>query len=173
VPRRRLIAAAVLGENCFEIKKEDATMYAAAHAANATRFDLPVITDRDAARIRELPGRLEFGHHPGPLSRLLELVSTEAEIVPSAKVGADIVTLGSTVAFRDEHTDTEHVATVVDPREAAPAQRRISVLSPVGMALLGRRIGTLIECAMPDGTQRSLRLLQLHYQPEAAGRDER
>jgi regulator of nucleoside diphosphate kinase len=146
-------------------------MYAAAHA-HATRYDLPVITDMDAARIRELPARLDHGRYLAPLSRLIELVTMEAEIVPSAKVGTDIVTLGSTVSFRDEHTETEHLATVVDPREAAPAERRISVLSPVGMALLGRRIGSFTECAMPDGTRRSIRLLELHYQPEAAGRIE-
>jgi len=146
-------------------------MYAAAHA-HATRHDLPVITDMDAARIRELPARLDYGRQLAPLSRLIELVTTEAEIVPSAKVGADIVTLDSTVSFRDEHTETEHLATVVDPREAAPAERRISVLSPVGMALFGRRIGSLTECAMPDGTRRSIRLLELHYQPEAARRIE-
>lgn len=147
-------------------------MYAAAHAS-VTRHDLRVITDMDAARIRELPVRLDYERQRVPLSRLIELVTTEAEIVPSAKVGADVVTLGSTVSFRDEQTETEHVATVVDPREAAPAERRISVLSPVGMALLGRRIGMLTECAMPNGTRRSIRLLQLHYQPEAAGRAER
>ena len=131
---------------------------------------LPVITELDAARIRELPARLpDRGQGIPSLPKLLELVMTEAEIVPSASVASNIVTVNSTVTFRDELTETEHTATIVYPQDAAPSERRISVLSPMGMALIGRRVGAVTECAMPDGTLRDIRILELHYQPEAAG----
>jgi regulator of nucleoside diphosphate kinase len=145
-------------------------MYATPHRPYPTRSAIPVITEMDAAKIRELAARLpDRGRGVESLPEFMAMVTTEADIVPRDAVGADIVTLNSTVSFRDEQTETEHVATIVHPNEAAPAERRISVLSPMGMALLGRRAGSLTECAMPDGTRRAIRVLELHYQPEAAG----
>jgi len=73
------------------------------------------------------------------------------------------------VSFRDELTDSVHRVTVVYPQEMSVGQRRISVLSPVGSALLGQRVGQVARVALPDGSTRKLRVLELHYQPEAAG----
>ena len=49
------------------------------------------------------------------------------------------------------------------------AERRISVLSPVGRALLGRAVGAVAEVELPDGSVRPIRVLEIHYQPEASG----
>ena len=131
---------------------------------------VPVVTDLDAARIRELGSRLpRFGERLPALSGLIEMVEQEADIVPSTAVGPDVVTVNSTVSFRDEVTDSVHRVTVVYPQEMSVGQRRISVLSPVGSALLGQRVGQVVHAALPDGTTRKLRVLELHYQPEAAG----
>jgi regulator of nucleoside diphosphate kinase len=131
---------------------------------------LPVITELDAARIRELGSRLPADvRNLDELDALIDMVTGEAEIVPGSRIAADIVTVNSRVTFLDQLTATVHTVTVVYPQEFSIDQRRISLLSPVGRALLGRRAGELATVSMPDGTERRIRLLELHYQPEAAG----
>jgi regulator of nucleoside diphosphate kinase len=131
---------------------------------------IPVVTELDAARIRELGARLpDRGEGESAFSILLEMVEQEADIVPAAHVKPDVVTINSTVSFRDELSGSVHQVTVVYPQDVAVANRRISVLSPVGRALLGQRVGWIARVALPDGSTRELRVLELHYQPEAAG----
>jgi regulator of nucleoside diphosphate kinase len=131
---------------------------------------IPVVTDLDAARIRELGSRLpRFGEGLSALSGLIEMVEQEADIVPAAAVEPDVVTVNSTVSFRDELTQSVHRVTVVYPSDMSMSRRQISVLSPVGSALLGRRVGQVAHVALPAGSTRDLRVLELHYQPEAAG----
>ena len=133
-------------------------------------FQPPVITDLDAARIRELGARLpDGGGRLAPLNELIDMVTHEAEIVPSRRVAPDVVTLNSIVSFRDEATGAVHKVTVVYPRDMSIGERRISVLSPVGRALLGQAVGSTSKVELPDGTFRDIRVLELHYQPEAAG----
>lgn len=130
---------------------------------------LPVITDLDAARIRDLATRLPESHGPAALNELIDMVTHQADIVPSRGVSADIVTVNSIVSFRDELTQTVHKVTVVYPQDMSISERRISVLSPVGRALLGQAVGNLSKVELPDGALREIRVLELHYQPEAAG----
>jgi regulator of nucleoside diphosphate kinase len=131
---------------------------------------IPVVTELDAARIRELGARLPGrGEGLATLSGLIERVEQEADIVAPEHIGPDVVTVNSTVSFRDELTESVHRVTVVYPQEMSVSQRRISVLSPVGAALLGQRVGQVARVTLPDGSTRALRVLELHYQPEAAG----
>jgi regulator of nucleoside diphosphate kinase len=131
---------------------------------------MPVITDLDAARIRELATRLPHpGHSPAALAELIDMVTHTADIVPSRKVAPDVVTVNSIVSFRDELTQTVHKVTIVYPQEMSISGRRISVLSPVGRALLGQVVGSTSSVELPDGALRTIRVLELHYQPEAAG----
>jgi regulator of nucleoside diphosphate kinase len=118
----------------------------------------PILSDLDAARIRAL------GEHG-----LADLVNGEAWIVPRERMPADVVTLNSVVSFRDELTGTDHRVTVVCPGNTSIPDRRISILSPVGRALLGRRVGSRAIFNTPTGERREIRILELHYQPEAAG----
>ena len=130
----------------------------------------PIITELDAARIRELGSRLGDGARSlTALNDLLEMVLTEAEIVPGARIAPDIVTVNSKVTFRDELTGATHTVTVVYPEEFSISERRISILSPVGRTLLGRRVGASATIEMPDGSERRIRIVELHYQPEASG----
>ena len=130
----------------------------------------PIITELDAARIRELGSRMpDEGRSLHALGALIGMVTEEAEIVPSSRIAADIVTVNSKVSFRDETTGGEHTVTLVYPQDFSIGDRRISILSPVGRALLGRRVGDLCPLDMPDGSPRTIRVLELHYQPEAAG----
>jgi regulator of nucleoside diphosphate kinase len=131
---------------------------------------LRVITELDAARIRDLGSRLpDRGRGLAPLTGLIDMVESEADIVPGTRIDPDVVTLNSTVSFRDIESGTVHRVTVVYPNDMSLGLRRISVLSPVGAALLGQRAGRTAVVKLPDGTQRELRVLEVHYQPEAAG----
>lgn len=131
---------------------------------------LPVITELDAARIRELGARLPGqGQGFDSLENLIDMVTGECEIVPGGKVPPDVVTVNSKVSFRDELTGAVHTVTVVYPQDFSIPERRISVLSPVGRALLGRRVGRVASFGLPDGTTREIRIMEVHYQPEASG----
>ena len=130
----------------------------------------PIITELDAARIRELGARL--GHADASLhavNELMELITQEAEIVPGARIAPDVVTVNSRVTFRDELSGMLNTVTLVYPRDFSISERRISVLSPVGRALLGRRVGDVAPLDVPGGTERRIQIVELHYQPEASG----
>lgn len=130
----------------------------------------PIITELDAARIQHLGARLgDGGRSLAALNDLIEMVISEAEIVPGERIAPDVVTLNSKVLFRDELTGGLHTVTLAYPQDASIGERRISVLSPVGRALLGRRVGAVATLEMPDGTQRRIRVVELKYQPEASG----
>ena len=129
----------------------------------------PVITELDAERIRNLGQRLpDRGRGLTALDALLD-IADGAEIVPGARVPADVVTVNSTLSFREQGSGAVHRVTVVYPAEFSVADRRISLLSPVGRALLGRRVGDWVTLDMPDGSTREIQIIALHYQPEAAG----
>jgi regulator of nucleoside diphosphate kinase len=123
----------------------------------------------DAARIRELGSQLsDAGQGLRALKDLIE-VTEEAEIVPGSHIAPDVVTIHSKVTFRDELTESLHTMTLVYPHEFSIGERRISVLSPVGRALLGRRVGDRAQLKVPGGGKRSIRIEKLLYQPEASG----
>jgi regulator of nucleoside diphosphate kinase len=130
----------------------------------------PIITELDAARIRELGSRLpDKGLSQRALDDLIDMVTAEADIVPGARIAPDIVTVNSKVTFRDELTGALHTVTLVYPHEFSISERRISLLSPVGRALLGRRVGDVAPLDIPDESERRIRIVELHYQPEASG----
>ncbi|MGC3998003.1 MAG: nucleoside diphosphate kinase regulator [Anaeromyxobacter sp.] len=89
------------------------------------------------------------------------LVRDPAELPP------DVVTLDSSVSYVDERTGVVREVTVVFPAAADANTRRISVLAPVGAALLGLRQGDGIEWPLPDGRVAQLRILRV-VQPAAA-----
>ena len=91
-----------------------------------------------------------------------------AVIVAPLEVPGDVVTMNSRVVFRDEDSGEEEVVTIVYPRSTEPSEGRISVLAPVGSALLGLSVGDVVEWPVPRGTRR-LRITSIVYQPEAAG----
>lgn len=91
-----------------------------------------------------------------------------ADVVEPADMPEHIVTMNSTVSFEDEAGGDKLTLTLVYPA-AAGAAGTVSILAPVGSALLGLSVGQQIEWPMPDGRKRQLRVLTISYQPEAAG----
>lgn len=92
-----------------------------------------------------------------------------AEVVESPKVAGDVVTMNSRVCLEDLDTGEEEVYTVVFPEEANAVQGKVSVLAPIGTAMLGYEEGDVFEWEVPAGKRR-WRVKHILYQPEAAGR---
>ena len=103
--------------------------------------------------------------HPAAVALNEELA--RAEVVPPDKVPAGVVTMHSTVECEDEMTHDRHTLTLVYPNDANVDNGRISVLAPVGSALLGLSAGQSIDWSAPDGRALRLRVTAVHYQPEA------
>jgi regulator of nucleoside diphosphate kinase len=91
-----------------------------------------------------------------------------ARVVPAGKVPADVVTMNSVVRLRDLDSDETEEYELVYPADADMAHHRISVLAPIGTAILGYRLGDVIEWPVPAGLRR-LRVEEVLYQPERAG----
>jgi len=126
------------------------------------------ITDDDMARLKDLVrrGRLASRRDQAHLEELEEELD-RAEMVAAEDVSPDVVTMHSTVRVRDLDSGRSVVYTLVFPGEADIDRQRISVLAPIGTALIGYRVGDLIEWATPGRTRR-LRIEDVLFQPEAA-----
>lgn len=100
----------------------------------------------------------------------LETTLDQANPVRPASVPEDVVTMNSIVQIHDldDEDGEREVYTLVFPERADVQNNRISVLAPIGRAILGRRIGDLVVIHAPSG-QRRVRIEQIHYQPERAG----
>ena len=121
-----------------------------------------VITDRDMQR---LLATLE--HHAADVDAL-DRELHRARIVPHDTVDADIVTMNSDVVYEDCATGTRRTVRLVYPQDADATRGHVSVLAPIGSALLGLRVGQQIQCELPSG-MRSVFVVEIRYQPEANG----
>lgn len=101
------------------------------------------------------------------LNRLEEELE-RAEVVEQQDIPADVITMRSTVSLRDLGTGEEMVYWLAFPTEANTDEGKISVLAPVGTAMLGYRRGDVIEWEVPSGVRR-LKVEEVLYQPEAKG----
>jgi regulator of nucleoside diphosphate kinase len=93
-----------------------------------------------------------------------------AQVVARTEVPPDVITMNSKARIRDLKTDEEMTYTLVFPDQADIEQGRISVVAPIGTAMLGQKIGDEFEWQVPAGSVR-LRVEAVIYQPEAAGLD--
>ena len=101
------------------------------------------------------------------LNRLEEELE-RAETVEPQEVSPDVITMRSKVRLKDLRTGEEVVYSLVFPTEADFSAGKISVLAPIGTAMLGYRRGDVIEWVVPSGLRR-LRVEEVLYQPESAG----
>jgi regulator of nucleoside diphosphate kinase len=87
----------------------------------------------------------------------------------SADVPCDVVTMDSMVELSDLETGEIDTYTIVYPECANIAMNRISVLAPIGTAILGCRVGDVVKVRTPAGRRR-IRVEKIHFQPEHANR---
>lgn len=103
-----------------------------------------------------------------PVAAALQRELDRARIVEPNEVPPEVVTMNSTIRFMDETSKAESELTLVYP-VAAGAAGTVSVLAPVGSALLGLSVGQTIAWPMPGGRTAQLRVLEVLRQPEAMG----
>jgi regulator of nucleoside diphosphate kinase len=127
------------------------------------------VTALDAERLRKLlDGAKLWSPRDREHLQALEVELDRARIVAPHDVPGDVVTMNSEVLVRDLDSGKELALTLVFPSEADLDQGKISILAPVGTALLGYRVSDTIEWKVP-GRVRRLRVERVLYQPEAAG----
>ncbi|CDM38807.1 nucleoside diphosphate kinase regulator [Ectopseudomonas oleovorans] len=127
------------------------------------------ITRLDMQRLERLLDSLdEFG----PGAEALQAELDRAEVVGHDEVPAGVVTMNSRVHCREESSGKDYHLTLVYPEDAG-GEGKVSILAPVGCALLGLSVGQHIDWPAPGGKQLKLTLLEVEYQPEAAGEYDR
>lgn len=127
------------------------------------------ITSFDKERLEELVAVAgAFSEHGRTDLEDLANELARANAVDAKKVPPDVVTMNSKVLLRDANSGQEMTYTLVFPKEADISNGSISVLAPIGTAILGYREGDVVEWSVPSG-QRKIQIEKILYQPEAAG----
>ena len=127
------------------------------------------ITELDKERLQKIINEAkEYNLADRNCLRNLEKELDRAQIVASQKVPHDVITMNSKVTLKDLDTGEEIIYTLVYPTDADLMEDKISVLAPVGTAMLGFREGEVITWEVPVGMVR-FKVEKILYQPEAAG----
>ena len=127
------------------------------------------LTTKDVEKLRDLIREAYHTEYRG--SDYLKLLSAEMEkasVVDPEQIPADVITLNSTARLIDQDIDEEMVYTLVFPEDADPSQGKISILAPIGTAMLGYKVGDTFEWDTPGG-KRIILVEEILYQPEASG----
>ena len=103
----------------------------------------------------------------------LEAELGRANVVDPTEIPPTIVTMNSTVKFTVESTKNEFELTLVYPKDVDSSGKTISILAPVGSALLGLSQGDEIEWPKPGGGLLKVKITEIVYQPERAGEFQR
>ncbi len=125
-----------------------------------------ILTSQDLDRLDKLLNGLPAVAFPGRIELQAEL--DRADVVEPQDVPPDVVTMNSKVRFAIS-TGEEFCLTLVYPKDMDDSAERISILAPVGSALLGLSTGDHIEWPRPGGGMLKVRIVEVVYQPERAG----
>ena len=120
-----------------------------------------MLTELDFVRLRRLA---TAEHHDEFHDELAAM-----DVMPSTEVAVDVVTMHSRVRIAHAGTLCTQELTIAYPHEAQPAAGLVSVLSPLGRALLGLSVGDIAQWASPGGGTFTAEVTELLYQPEANG----
>ena len=126
-----------------------------------------VISSRDLERLEKLLEDMPAHAFSGMAELEAELV--RAEVVDPDEIPGDIVTMNSTVRFSIDERDDILSRTLVYPKSLDDSGERVSVMAPVGSALLGMPEGGEIEWPRPGGGTMRIKVHQVVEQPERAG----
>jgi regulator of nucleoside diphosphate kinase len=136
------------------------------HARKETIVEQTIyLTQRDLDRLENILETLS----PSANTQRLEEELYRAVVVDPQDIPPDVVTMNSRVLVFDETENREMALTLVYPSQADADAGKISVLAPVGSALLGLSAGQSIDWPLPDGRSKILHIREVLYQPEAAG----
>lgn len=126
-----------------------------------TKYHELILSARDAEVLALMLGERRRQHalEAAAADALADLL-VEARLVPHERLPADRIAMDSKVEYYEEPDGERRSVILVHPIEADAAVGRISVLSPVGLALLGRTPGSLVDVALPGGRVLTIRILE-------------
>lgn len=127
-----------------------------------------IITEVDAEKLEALLDSLPGGAVPGKAELQTEL--DRADVVASEAIPPDVVTMNSTVRFTISSSSDAFDLTLVYPKDVDDSGSTISILAPVGSAMLGLSKGDEIEWSKPGGGTMKVRIDEVLHQPERAGK---
>lgn len=123
------------------------------------------LTELDVTRLERIASR----PGAGPMADMLDALLARAAIVAPQDIPTDVVTMNSRLVCALQGDATPRLWTLVYPDEADFDAGRLSVLSPVGQALLGARAGQTVGYRLPDGREQQVTISEIAFQPEASG----
>lgn len=125
------------------------------------------ITEVDKERLRKIiDHELKSTHRLDPAMKKLEEEIENAKVVASRQIPRDVITMNSQAVLHLNGEDIE--VSLVYPEDADWGSSKMSVLSPIGTAILGYQEGDIVEWAVPSGNTQ-IHIKQVSYQPEACG----
>ncbi len=127
------------------------------------------ITELDYIRLKKLIGKSQSEKNV-ELKNLEALVRelNRAEKVDSKTIAPEFITMNSVVQVINKSTNKPMTIKIVYPEEADFKKGHVSVLSPLGSALLGYKVGDLVQFNAPKGAV-IIKIVQIDYQPESHG----
>ncbi len=123
--------------------------------------DTLIVAKTDFERLYSL-----IGNANSEVKELLDEELSRASVVSDDELPEDVVSMNSTVRFQDLDTMGETVVTLVYPHEAKIEENKVSILAPVGSALIGLRVGQDIQWPLPNGKKKRLKVISVLHQPE-------
>lgn len=139
------------------------------HTGSKSRTRDPKIVI-DAAHLPRIEALAEgaMQRNPAMADRLLDEIS-RARATPSDKMPASVVSIGSTVTYRDESTGQEKSVTLVFPENADIDNQRVSLMTPIGVALLGLSEGAAFYWDTRGNQRRTLTVVRVEQPAADAG----
>lgn len=137
---------------CFDSRVESGLA-----ARKARRRQPNIVLDSDTHARLYLLAEMAIRTDPDTSMKLLAELDRVNVVLPDG-LPPDVVTVGRRVTYSDESTGVIRTIHLVWPRDADVEQHRVSVITPVGAALIGMRVGQRILWCMPDGETTSLRV---------------
>jgi regulator of nucleoside diphosphate kinase len=147
---------------CARLRLRQGELPIMTQSAKSGRKPRIVISDIDCKRLTDLAVAVQ--NRLPDVAEELQAEMDRAQVVPAPSVPDNVVQMGSTVEFRSNSTQQRRV-TLVFPGEADIAQNRISILTPIGAALIGLSTGQSITWLARDGRQHELTVVSVE-QPE-------
>ncbi|GAA0343487.1 nucleoside diphosphate kinase regulator [Morganella psychrotolerans] len=126
-----------------------------------------IINELDAERLDKLLEQPAYAD--SAIAAALNDELDRADIVAPEDIPANVVTMNSRIRFIDLSNEKESIRTLVYPASLKDSAEQLSVMAPMGAALLGLSVGTEISWKMPNGDSARIKVLEIIYQPEAAG----
>ncbi len=126
-----------------------------------------VISSLDAERLERIIDALPTSAYA--VGEKLEEELARAKIVEPKQIPPTVVTMNSTVRFKVDSSNEEFTMTLVYPKDVDVAQNKISILAPVGSAMLGLAQGAELEWPKPGVGMLKVQIEEVTYQPERAG----